>query len=109
LNKSEKDFSPSTLYEDYAINEKLFHWQSQSKVSQESDTGRRYINHRKTGNKVALFVREYKKQNGYTSPFIFLGSCEYVSHEGNKPVSFVWKLKEDMPPMFVPKANKNIL
>lgn len=54
-------------------------------------------------------TRKYKKQNGYISPFIFLGSCDYVSHEGNKPVSFVWKLKEDMPPMFVPKANKNIL
>ena len=30
LNKSEKEFSTSTLYEDYAINEVKFHWQSQS-------------------------------------------------------------------------------
>ena len=29
LNKSEKDFSPSTMYEDYAISESLFHWQTQ--------------------------------------------------------------------------------
>ena len=61
LNKSDKDFSPSTLYEDYAINEKLFHWQTQSKTSAESATGKRYINHLKTGNKIALFVREYQK------------------------------------------------
>ena len=33
MNKSEKDFSPSTMYEDYAINDKLFHWQSQSQDS----------------------------------------------------------------------------
>lgn len=109
LNKSEKDFSPSTLYEDYAINDTLFHWQSQSSTSQKSNTGQRYINHRKTGNKIALFVRDYKKCNGYTSPFIFLGSCEYVSHSGDRPISFIWKLKENMPPSLVPVANKNIL
>jgi len=109
LNKSEKDFSPSTLYEDYAIDEKLFHWQTQSKVKEDSNTAQRYINHKKTGNKIALFVREYKKENGYTSPFIFLGSAVYISHSGNKPMSFIWELEEEMPPMFVPKANKNIL
>ncbi len=109
LNKSEKDFSPSTLYEDYAINEKLFHWQTQSTVSKDSNTAKRYINHKKTGNKIALFVRDYKKENGYTSPFIFLGSCDYVSHSGNKPISFIWRLKEEMPPALVPRANKNIL
>jgi hypothetical protein len=48
LNKSEKDYSPSTLYEDYAINERLFHWQSQSRTSVESETGQRYINHLRT-------------------------------------------------------------
>lgn len=109
LNKSEKDFSPSTSYEDYAINEKLFHWQTQSKVSQNTPTAQRYINHRKYENKIALFVREYKKEKGYTAPFIFLGTCEYVSHSGNKPVSFIWKLKHEMPPALVPVANKNII
>lgn len=109
LNKSEKDFSPSTLYEDYAINERLFHWQTQSKVSEGSETARRYIHHKKSGNKIALFVREYRSENGYTAPFVFLGTCEYVSHSGNKPMSFIWRLKEEIPSYLVPKANKNIL
>lgn len=109
LNKSDKDFSPSTLYEDYAINESLFHWQSQSKTGEKSATGQRYINHRKTGNSIALFAREYKTSNGYTSPFIFIGTCEYVKHSGEKPMSIVWRLKEEMPPSFVPVANKSIL
>ena len=30
LNKSDKDYSPTTMYKDYSINESLFHWQSQS-------------------------------------------------------------------------------
>lgn len=110
LNKSEKDFSPSTLYEDYAINEKLFHWQTQSKVSEESPTGQRYIHHRSTGNKIALFVREYKKEKGsLPSPFVFLGTANYMKHSGNKPMSFVWELEEEMPSYLVPRANKNIL
>lgn len=109
LNKSDKDFSPSTLYEDYAINERLFHWQTQSRVAESSQTAKRYINQKKTGNKIILFVREYKKENGYTAPFVFLGSCEYIKHSGNKPMSFIWRLKHDMPPMLVPKANKSIL
>ncbi|MEO7046448.1 MAG: DUF3427 domain-containing protein, partial [Ferruginibacter sp.] len=30
LIKSEENFSPTTMYDDYAINESLFHWQSQN-------------------------------------------------------------------------------
>ena len=29
LNKADKDYSPTTMYNDYSINESLFHWQSQ--------------------------------------------------------------------------------
>jgi superfamily II DNA or RNA helicase len=109
LNKSDKDFSPSTLYEDYAINERLFHWQTQSRTSSDSVTAQRYINHMKTGNRIALFVREYKEENQYTAPFIFLGEAEYVRHEGSKPMSVIWQLKEEMPPALVPVANKVIV
>ncbi|RDI37997.1 DEAD/DEAH box helicase [Falsibacillus pallidus] len=110
LNKSEKDFSPSTLYEDYAINEKLFHWETQSKVSEDSPTGQRYIHHRQNDGKIALFVREYKKEIGsIPSPFVFLGTANYIKHSGNKPMSFVWELEEEMPSYLVPRANKNIL
>jgi hypothetical protein len=109
LNKSEKDFSPSTLYDDYAINERLFHWQTQSTVAEGSNTAIRYINHKKNNHQIALFVREYKKEHGYTSPFIFLGTVEHVSHYGSKPMSFKWRLNEEMPPYLVPIANKNIL
>lgn len=109
LNKSDKDFSPSTLYEDYAINERLFHWQTQSRVSEHTATAQRYIHHRETGHRIALFVREYKEEHNYTSPFVFLGEADYVSHEGNKPMSFVWRLREEMPAKMVAVANKCIV
>jgi superfamily II DNA or RNA helicase len=109
LNKSEKDYSPSTLYEDYAINERLFHWQSQSRTSVESETGQRYTNHLRTGNKIVLFVRENKKQDGVTSPYVYLGEVEYVSHSGNMPISFVWRLEEEMLAGLMRVANKGIV
>ena len=57
LNKSDKDYSPSTMYRDYAINEKIFHWQSQSIISVESTTGQRYTNQQLNSNQVLIFVK----------------------------------------------------
>ena len=109
LNKSEKDYSPSTLYEDYAINERLFHWQSQSRTTVESEMGKRYINHLKTGNKIILFVRGNKKKDGLVETYTYLGEAEYVSHSGNTPISFVWRLKEEIPAGLMRVANKSIV
>ena len=60
LNKADKDYSPTTMYKDYSINESLFHWQSQSTTAENSATGQRYIHHRAKGSRVLLFVREFK-------------------------------------------------
>ncbi len=108
LNKSEKDFSPSTMYEDYAINSTLFHWQTQSGLSDKSDTARRYIEHNKLQSNISLFVREYKKTLTHTSSYVFLGNADYVRHEGSKPMSFVWKLREPIPANLVSNANKSV-
>jgi superfamily II DNA or RNA helicase len=106
LNKSEKDFSELTLYEDYAISENLFHWQSQHKDTEKSKNVQRYVN---SNGRVSLFVREYKTENGKASPYIYLGECTHVSHQGNNPVSFIWKLKNNIPGKFISEANKNVL
>lgn len=93
INKTEKDFSPSTLYEDYALSDRLFHWQSQSTTSADSPTGQRYINHKEESYQPLLFVRERKSlSNGLTAPFQYLGPVEYVKHEGSRPMSIVWRL-----------------
>jgi hypothetical protein len=108
LNKSEKHFSPSTMYKDYAINEMLFHWQSQSTTSASSPTGRRYINHEELGSKVLLFVREFDKINNVSQPYVCLGTASYVSHTGSKPMSIVWRLHNPIPAGLMKKANKTI-
>jgi superfamily II DNA or RNA helicase/HKD family nuclease len=98
LQKTEKDYSPTTMYEDYLISSDQFHWQSQSGTSAGSPTGQRYIRHRQLGYTPLLFVRETRElPSGLAAPYVFLGACEYVSHEGSRPMSIVWRLRHLVP------------
>ena len=95
LNKSEKDFSPSTQYNDYLINEEYFHWQSQNTDSHNNNGGRRYTEQEQTKNKIILFVREEKKDGfGNTSPFHCFGLVDYVSSHDDFPMNVKWKLQK---------------
>ena len=109
LNKAEKDYSPSTMYEDYSVNENMFHWQSQSTTAENSTTGQRYINHKKNGGRIVLFVREYKKVAGQASPYTYLGTAEYLSHTGSKPISILWKMHNQIPAFLIKKSNKLVV
>ena len=111
LNKSDKDYSPTTMYKDYSINETLFHWQSQSTTGENSATGQRYIHHRERGSKVLLFVREFKKDriSGATAPYTFLGTANYVKHEGSKPMNITWQLENPIPAKYLKKTNKLVV
>lgn len=109
LNKSDKDYSPSTLYDDYSINESLFHWQSQNTTSEQSATGQRYIHHRQSDNKIALFVREYKMNKAGAYPYTFLGLADYVTHTGSRPMNITWRLHRPIPAKFLKKTRKVIV
>lgn len=95
LDKSDNQFSPTTRYEDFAVSPTRFHWQSQSTTSDDSPTGRRYIEQAKNGVDFLLFVRPKKD-----SPFVFLGPLRYASHTGSRPMSIYWDLKNQMPAWF---------
>ena len=98
LHKTEDAYSPTTMYEDYAISDRLFHWQSQSTTSVNSPTGQRYIRHREVGYTPLLFVREHwQLSTGLAAPYCFLGPAEHVSHEGSRPISIIWRLIHAMP------------
>ena len=95
LNKSDKDFSPSTQYNDYLINENYFHWQSQNTDSHTNKGGRRYTEQAKKNSKIILFVREEKKDGfGNTSPFHCFGLVDYISSHDDFPMNVTWKLEE---------------
>lgn len=96
------------MYRDYSVNEWLFHWQSQSTTASNSNTGKRYINHCSLGSNIMLFVREHKKNDFGTEPYTFLGTANYVSHEGSKPMNIMWKLDEPIPAKYLKKTNQLI-
>ncbi len=97
LDKSEKYYSPSTRYRDYAISSDLFHWESQSTTSTASPTGQRYIHHEARGVNVMLLVRPVNKHEGRSVPFTLLGPATLVSHTGDRPMSITWRLHRPMP------------
>lgn len=97
MNKTDKLFSPSTMYQDYAISDSLFHWQSQSTTSEDSPTGRRYVEHKKRNHTILHFGREDKINNGLSCPFFFLGPATYLSHVGSRPMSITWQLECPLP------------
>jgi DNA or RNA helicases of superfamily II len=93
LDKSIGSFSPTTRYRDYAISPELIHWESQSATAEASEIGQRYINHRASGSNIVLFARLRTDDRA----FWCLGRGSYVSHEGERPIAFVWKLEHRLP------------
>lgn len=111
LNKADKDYSPTTMYNDYSINSELFHWQSQSTTAENSPTGQRYIHHKEKGTKVLLFVREFKSDriaNG-AAAYTYLGTANYVKHTGSRPMNITWRLDHPIPAKYLKKTNKLVV
>ena len=92
INKSERHYSPTTMYRDHAISRTLFHWESQSTTTERSPTGQRYIHHRERGSHVLLFARPVPG-----GPYTFLGTAQYRSHVGERPMAITWELDDPLP------------
>jgi len=104
LKKSDKEYSPTTMYEDYALNKHLFHWQTQNSASPNTPKGQAYINSEK---KVLLFVREQNKDEyGFTMGYVFLGETIFQKYSGEKPMNIEWKLTEPMPSYILKESQK---
>ena len=97
FQKTEKEFSPSTMYQDYPISRELLHWESQSTTSLASETGQNLIHHEARGYTFLIFARSRKRVGGVTAPFTFLGSARLVKHESERPIQMIWRLDHAMP------------
>ena len=99
LRKTERHYSPTTMYQDRAISPSLFQWESQSLTTEASPTGQRYINHGRRGSTVHLFVRETKEADGDLGapPYLYAGPMTYVSHTGERPMRILWHLAYELP------------
>ncbi len=82
--KTEQEFSPSTMYADYPTSRELLHWESQSNTPQNSNTGKNLIHHTERGYTILIFARNTKKKNSVTQPYTYLGPAKRVSYEERK-------------------------
>ena len=97
FQKTEREFSPSTMYADYPISRDLLHWESQSQTAQQSTTGQNLIDHANRGYTILVFARDTKKKENCTVPFTYLGPAERVQFESERPIKIVWRLQHPMP------------
>lgn len=97
FQKTEREFSPSTMYADYPINRDLLHWESQSNTPQNSNTGQNLIDHKAKDYTILIFARDQKKRNGLTVPFVYLGPADLISYESERPIRMIWRLRHSMP------------
>ncbi|MBA4392244.1 MAG: NgoFVII family restriction endonuclease, partial [Desulfobacca sp.] len=95
--KTEREFSPSTMYADYPISRELLHWESQSNTVQDSETGQNLVCHKERGYTILIFARDRKRRNSLTVPFTYLGPAECISFESERPIKMVWRLRHPMP------------
>jgi len=97
FQKTEKEFSPSTMYADYPISRELLHWESQANTAQYHSDGQNLIHHVERGYTILVFARDQKKRNSISIPFTYLGPVEMVSYESERPIKMVWRLRYPMP------------
>ena len=93
----DREEGSNTNYNDFAINESLFNWETQNKVSPKSPAGQNYIKETQT---MLLFVRQqdsYPEDKGRTMGFTYLGEVKLVKWQGARPMEIVWRLKTPMP------------
>ncbi|MFA6676952.1 MAG: DUF3427 domain-containing protein [Bacteroidales bacterium] len=102
----DREAGSTTNYNDFAQSESLFHWESQSNVSQGSKSGQNYINETFS---MFLFVRQqasFPDDKSRTMGYVFLGRVKMKSYSGDRPMKIVWELEVPMPASLLVYADK---
>jgi superfamily II DNA or RNA helicase/HKD family nuclease len=85
-------------YKDHFLSATKFQWQSQNRTTQASEAGKAIRAHKELGITVHLFVRaKPKTPDGRGAPFYYCGPVNFVSCDGEKPITVVWELVAPVP------------
>lgn len=84
-------------YVDHFLSAQQFTWQSQNRTTRASKHGQLLSRHRDLGKKIHLFVRPTKKTGTKPTPFVYCGQVEFLSWEGDAPISIQWRLQQSVP------------
>jgi len=94
---AKEDMNPDHRYADHFISDQEFSWQSQNRTRQNSKHGQIIKNHRAMGIHVHLFVRPTKRVGQAPTPFLYCGEVDFISWEGDTPITVRWSLRERVP------------
>jgi superfamily II DNA or RNA helicase/HKD family nuclease len=95
---AKEDMNTDHRYVDHFESDREFAWQSQNRTTRASKHGQILSHHKVQGKRVHLFVRPTKKIGSKPAPFIYCGEVDFVSWEGDAPISIKWRLREAVPP-----------
>jgi len=98
----DREEGSSTNYDDHALTDNVFQWDTQNRVSPDSPTGQNYINQSQT---TLLFVRqqsEFPDDKTRTMGYVYLGKTTYISHTYNRvnygrQMQIKWRMAAPIP------------
>jgi len=88
INYKDKIFSPSTIQ-----------WQTPNTTSQQSSVGKNILFNEKNGYALHIFVRKYRRIDGMTEPYIYLGKANTIDYDktSNKPITIIMRFENELP------------
>jgi hypothetical protein len=92
-----EDMNEDHQYSDHFLSDEEFQWQSQRRTTRRSMHGQMLHDHRAMGLHVHLFVRSTKKIGQRPNQFTYCGEVDFVSWEGDSPITVRWRLRARVP------------
>lgn len=88
----------SINYKDKFLSRKEFQWQSPNNTTYKSKTGLNLINHKELGINIHLFIKKGgSRVDYYSKKFIYIGRMDVISFEDEKPITFKFRLQDEVP------------
>ena len=85
-------------YADRFISPGQLQWESQASTGSGSIKAKRIFDQQKDGRTIHLFVRYHTKSaDGKGEPYTYCGTVAYKSHEGERPIQFMFDLHMPLP------------
>ncbi|PGV47831.1 DEAD/DEAH box helicase [Bacillus sp. AFS037270] len=104
----EEDIKETINYKDKFIDERYFQWQTPNSTSQNTERGQNIIYNERQGINLHLFVRKYREIDGKNEPFIYIGKGNTVKFEGEKPITVILKLENEIPSTLFTEFTKKV-
>lgn len=98
LNK-DANTRESINYKDKIIDRNTIQWQTPNSTTQESPVGKNILHNKKNGYSLHIFVRKFKKIDGVSESYIYLGKANTQDFEkdSNAPITIIMKFENELP------------